>query len=74
VGLRADLDRFCNLAPDTVSIKIAALLLPLQYRAVYHFTFTEQKAPDNSEVRRSLQNCGSSLSFMSPVWFPRIWK
>ena len=72
MGLRADLDTFCTLAPDTVSIEIAARLLPLRYRTVYHFTFTDQKAPDNTEVRSSLQNCGSSWSCMSPVWLPEF--
>jgi hypothetical protein len=47
---------FCAVATDTVSINVAAPLHPVQYRTVYHFTFTEQKAPDNTEVRRSLQN------------------
>ena len=32
----------------------------------YHFTCTEQKGPDNSEVRRPFQNCGShSMAFTS---------
>jgi len=68
VGLRADLDTFYTLSLDTASMKIAALLLPVQHRSFYHFTFTDQKAPDNTEVRISLQNCGSSWSFMSLVW------
>ena len=72
MGLRADLDTFCTLAPDTVSVKIVVLLLPLQYRTVYHFTFTEQKEPVNTEIRRSLQNCGSYWSFMSPVSLPEF--
>jgi len=70
MDLRANLDTFYTLAPDTASIKIAALLLSVQYRSVYHFTFTDQKAPDNTEVRSSLQSCGSSWSFMSLVWLP----
>jgi len=74
VGLRADLDTFYTLAPDTASIKIADLLLSVQCRNVYLFTFTDQKAPDNTEVRSSFQNYGSSWSFMSLVWLPVFGK
>jgi hypothetical protein len=48
VFLGANLDTFCKVAPDTASRKAAVPLHRLQYRTVYHFTFTEQKAADNT--------------------------
>jgi hypothetical protein len=44
------------VAPNILSIIIAVFLT---HRIVYQFTYTKQKAPDNSEVYMSLQNCGS---------------
>lgn len=45
------------------------------YRSVYQFTCIDQKAPDNTVVHRSLQNCGSSvwnLLHVAPLT-SRIW-
>ena len=42
-------------------ISIAAFLPPPYIQNVYQFTYTEQNAPDTSEVHRSLQNCWSSV-------------
>jgi len=36
-------------------------LFSLTYKNVYPFTSTKKKVPENSEVHRSLQNCGSSV-------------
>jgi len=47
----------------------------LTCRNLYQFTCTEQKAPDNSKVHGSLQNCGLSVGvicFVSPFWRPKI--
>ena len=45
-------------------------------RNAYHFTCTEQKVPDNSEVHISGQNCGSSVWNLLHVahWRLRIWR
>jgi hypothetical protein len=42
----------------------------------YQSTCTGKKAPDNSEVHRSLQNCGSSVWHLLHVtlWAPGIWR
>jgi hypothetical protein len=48
----------------TVTLSIFRILIKvsfLSYKTVYQFTFSEQKEPDNSEVYRSLQNCGSAV-------------
>jgi len=36
-------------------------LFVVTYKIVYHCACAEQKAPDNSELHRSFQNCGSSI-------------
>jgi len=50
---------------------------------VYRFTYTQQKAPENSEVHRLLQNCGPSVrnllhvTTLGPInWrrFLNFWK
>jgi hypothetical protein len=43
---------------------------------VYQFTSTEQKVTDNSEVHRSIQNCGSSIWNLLHVTLlaSRIWR
>ena len=46
---------FFTVGPNCFS----AIFLPLTYKIVYQLTCTKQKAPDNSEVHRSLQNCWS---------------
>jgi len=40
----------------------------------YHFKYTEQKAPGNSQIHRSPPSCGFSVSdcFISPLLGPRI--
>ena len=37
---------------------------------MYHFTHNDQKTPDNTQVHRSLQNCGSQYGcyLMSTFW------
>ena len=68
------------MAPIICS-RITALLSCI--KNVYQFTCTQQKAPENSEVHRSLQNCGSSVrnllhvSTMGPIYWRRFlnfWK
>lgn len=49
----------------------------------YHFTCMEQKTPDKSDVYKSFQNCGPSISNLFPVillacriwrWLLKSWK
>ena len=59
MGPRAGLDgcEKSRLHRDSI-----AVLISLTHKNVYQFTCTEQKATDNSQVHRSVQNFGS------PVW------
>jgi hypothetical protein len=58
----------------TIIIIIAVCLLP--HKNVSQFTCTKQKAPGNSEIRRSLHNCGPHYEacFVSPFWLLYFWK
>jgi hypothetical protein len=58
-SLVASANIFCSLAPNIFSIIISDVFLT--YKNVYQFLSTEQKAAANSEVHRSVQNCGSSV-------------
>jgi hypothetical protein len=51
--------RFRKVLPNIVSIITAALFLA--FRNAYRFACTEKKAPENSKVNRSLQDCGFSV-------------
>ena len=57
------------------SATIIAFLF-LTYKNVYHCTYTEQKALDNSDVHMSHQNCGSSVGNLPHVNLqtPEIWR
>lgn len=48
----------------------------LTYKNMYQFTSTKKKAPDNSEVHMSLQNCGSSVwcCLHVTILMPRIFR
>ena len=65
---------FCTLAPNIFGI-IIPVMFSLHTKLCYQFTCTEHEAPDNNEVQRSLQNCGSSVWILRHVTFlaPRIW-
>jgi hypothetical protein len=49
---------------------------PVTYKNVYQVTCTNNKVPRNSEVQRSLQNCGPSVRNLLHVTIlvPRIWR
>jgi len=49
---------------------ITAVDFPLIFRNVDQFTFTKQKAPDDSKVLSSLQKCGFSRRNLSRVASP----
>jgi hypothetical protein len=63
--------RLSKVAPNTLSI-ISDVCFP-DIQKVYQFTHTKQKAPDDSNVQRSLQNCGSSV-WKVTILAPKIWK
>ena len=52
----------CSVAPRVLNVTVA--VFSSLDTNVYQFVCTEQKAPDNPEADRSLQNCGS----MPPLW------
>jgi hypothetical protein len=60
--------------PLILSALITVTFLPI-YKNLYQFTRTAHKTPDESEVHRSLKNCGSSAWNVLPVNIlaPRIW-
>jgi hypothetical protein len=62
----------CRVTPKVFSIVTAVRSLCTN---TCHSTRTEQKAPDNSQVYKSLQNCGFSAQKMLPVNIlaPEIW-
>jgi hypothetical protein len=47
------------------------LVFPLHTK-MCQFTCTKQKAPDNSEVKRSLQHCGVTPTFLENLWTPPV--
>jgi hypothetical protein len=71
---KSQVTKFCTVAPHVFSIIIAVCFLTCEN--VYQFTYTEQKAPDNSEIHRSPQNCGSLVWNFPHVNFqaPEIWR
>lgn len=73
--------KFCIGAPNNFSVIIAVLFLT--HKNMYQFMCTEQKASDNSDVRRSLHNCQPSLRNLLHVslsgaknskWRLHVWK
>jgi hypothetical protein len=46
------------VVPTIFSVTVS---FPPYIKNMCQFTYTKQKVPDNSEVHRSLQRCGSSV-------------
>jgi len=60
-------NQFCKVMPNI--FRLIGIVFSL-YKTLYQFTCTEQKAPDNTEVERSIQNCGSSAWNVLHVTLP----
>ena len=65
--------KFYTVTPNISGIITA--VCSVKYKNVCHFTCTEQKASDNSDVYRSVQNCGAAVWSLLHVTFltHKIW-
>jgi hypothetical protein len=74
-GAQIRVEYIFRFAPN-IFRTITAVFSPLTNKNVCQVICTEQKAKDNSEVQRSLQNSGSSVWNLLHVTLtqPRIWK
>jgi len=65
---------FCMVAPNILITIIRVVFLSNKY--MYQIMCTMQKVPENSEVHKSLQNCGSLAQNLLNVILlvPRIWR
>jgi hypothetical protein len=67
--------KFCTVARNIFGI-IVAVLISLTYKNVHHLTCTEQRASDDSETDRSLQNYGPWVWHVLHIALPAstIWR
>jgi len=65
---------FCMVAPYIFITIIRVVFLANKY--LYQIMYTTQKVPENSEVHKSLQSCGSLAQNLLNVILlvPRIWR
>jgi 16S rRNA U516 pseudouridylate synthase RsuA-like enzyme len=63
--------RMTNLYDGAQYFQHNSCSFPLTKRTVLQFTYTERKASDNRQVKRSLQNCGHTVRNLLRVTLPK---